>query len=175
MALEEIGIRRCSVEDAATLALVGAATFLDAFSGVLPGRSIVQHCKVNHSVEAYAGYLSQPESRVWLAETEVQEGPVGYAMLTKPDLPVEVTAQDVELKRIYVLTRFHGTGAGKRLMETAMEEARTMARRRMLLGVHAENVRALAFYERAGFEVVGKRTFQMGFDVFDDLVLGREL
>ena len=175
MALQEIGIRRCSVEDAEALALVGAATFLDAFSGVLPGRSIVQHCKVNHSVEAYAGYLSQPESRVWLAETKAQEGPVGYAMLTAPDLPVEVTAEDVELKRIYVLTRFHGTGTGKRLMETAIKEARAMGRRRMLLGVHAGNARALGFYERAGFQVLGTRTFQMGFSVFDDFVLGLEI
>ncbi len=170
--LVEIVIRRCGVEDAAVLALLGGATFLDAFSGMLPGRSIVEHCRVNHSAEAYAKYLSKPECRVWMAETVVEEGPVGYAMLTAPDLPVEVSGEDTELKRIYVLSRFHGSGTGKRLMEEAIAGARGMGKKRLLLGVHEGNERALGFYERAGFEVVGKRTFQMGFSVFEDLVLG---
>jgi diamine N-acetyltransferase len=176
VAVSEVSVRRGTVEDAQALALVGSATFLDSFAGILEGKSIVQHCKVNHAAEVYAGYLERPDCRIWLAETAVKEGPVGYAMLTKPDLPIaDPRLDDVELKRIYVLTRFHGTGTGRRLMETAMDEARTMGRRRIFLGVYGGNLRAIAFYERAGFRVTGSRTFQMGFTIYDDLVLGRDL
>ncbi len=171
--VDEISIRRCGRSDAQTLAVVGVATFLDAYSGRMPGRSIVEHCKVNHSAEAYAKYLEEAGTRVWLAETVAQEGPVGYAILTAPDLPLaDLSEDDVELKRIYVLTRFHGSGVGRRLMQTALEEARAMGRRRVLLGMHPDNARALAFYEKAGFQVVGRRRFQMGFNIYDDLVLG---
>lgn len=172
MAADKIAIRLCGPEDAQVLALVGAATFLDAYSGVMPGKSIVEHCRVNHSAEAYAAYFKKAETRIWLAETVAQEGPVGYAMLTSPDLPVkDLTGDDAELKRIYVLTRFHGTGVGKRLMMQALDGARAMRKRRVLLGMHPENKRALAFYERTGFRVIGKRPFQMGFNVYEDLVL----
>ncbi len=158
------------------LALVGAATFLDAFAGMLPGRSIVEHCRVNHAPEKYAYYLGQPGCGVWVAETVVEAGAVGYSMVTKPDLPIDDPREDdLELKRIYLLSRFHGSGAGRRLMEAAVEGAREMGGRRLFLGVFAGNARALAFYKKEGFRVVGERTFQMGFSVFDDLVLGREL
>ena len=158
------------------LALVGAATFLDAFAGTLPGRSMVEHCRVQHAVEKYAAYLGDARCRVWVAETVVQAGPVGYAMVTRPDLPIaEPREDDLELKRIYLLSRFHGGGAGRRLMEAAVEGAREMGARRLFLGVYAGNARALAFYAKEGFQIVGQRTFQMGFSVFDDYVLGREL
>lgn len=158
------------------LALVGAATFLDAFAGMLPGKSIVEHCRVQHAAEKYAAYLAQAECGIWVAETVVEAGPVGYSMVTRPDLPIEDPAEgDVELKRIYLLSRFHGSGAGRRLMEAAVDGARAMGGRRLFLGVFAGNARAVRFYEKSGFAVVGKRTFQMGFNIFDDLVMGREL
>jgi ribosomal protein S18 acetylase RimI-like enzyme len=59
-------------------------------------------------------------------------------------------------------------------MEMAMEEARKMGKRRVLLGMHPENARALAFYEKAGFRVMGTRTFRMGFNTYEDLVLASE-
>ena len=158
------------------LALVGAATFLDAFAGMLPGRSIVEHCRVNHDAEKYATYLSQPQCRAWVAETVAQAGPVGYAMVTKPDLPLpDLREDDLEVKRIYLLSRFHGGGTGRRLMQAAVTGAQAMGGRRLFLGVFAGNARAIAFYKKEGFRVVGERTFQMGFSVFDDLVLGRDL
>jgi ribosomal protein S18 acetylase RimI-like enzyme len=176
LAVDDIALRACSHDDAETLALVGAATFLDAFAGTLPGRSIVKHCMVHHTPEQYAKYLEQPQTRIWIAETAVEQGPVGYSMLTAPDLPIpDPTPSDLELKRIYLLSRFHGSGAGKLLLDAAVEGARQLSAGRLFLGVYGKNARAIAFYRRNGFEVVGKRTFQMGFNLFDDLVLGREL
>jgi diamine N-acetyltransferase len=48
-----------------------------------------------------------------------------------------------------------------------------MGKKRLLLGVHAENAKALGFYRKNGFEQVGTRTFQVGASVFHDFVLGR--
>ncbi len=176
MAVDDIALRVCSHDDAETLALVGAATFLDAFAGILPGRSIVKHCMVHHTPEQYAEYLKHPQCRIWVAETAVEQGPVGYSMLTAPDLPIpNPKPSDIELKRIYLLSRFHGSGAGRLLLEAAIDGARTLAAGRIFLGVYGQNARAIAFYQRNGFQVVGKRTFQMGFNIFDDLVLGRDL
>ena len=67
--------------------------------------------------DVYAKYLSRPEVTAWLAVTAVGGAPVGYAMLTPPELPVEtMEAGDVELKRIYALSRFHGSGVAQRMM-----------------------------------------------------------
>ena len=65
--------------------------------------------------------------------------------------------------------------AGQGLMDLALAQAKTQGSARLLLGVHRENRRALAFYKRNGFVPVGVRTFQVGASLFDDLVLARPL
>ncbi|SFS02095.1 Ribosomal protein S18 acetylase RimI [Granulicella pectinivorans] len=176
VAVDEISLRACTHDDAQMLSAVSVATFLDAFAGILPGTSMVEHCRVNLSAEKYAHYLGLPRTRIWVAETAVQQGPVGYAMVSAPELPIaDPEPTDLELKRIYLLSRFHGGGAGRALMDQAVEGARAQGARRLFLGVYGGNTRALAFYAKAGFAIVGTRRFQMGFEVFDDYVLARGL
>ena len=173
--VDGIEVRRAGVEDAAMMALVGAATFLDGFAEVLPGEAIVAHAARHHQAAVYAGYLGRPAVAGWLATVEMGAA-VGYALLTSPELPeLTVAAGELELKRIYVLSRFRGTGAAQRMMEAAMAEARERGAGRLLLGVHAGNARALAFYARNGFQQVGTRQFQVGSVLCDDLVMGRTL
>ena len=117
--------------------------------------------------------------------------PVGYAMLTAPELPsFDVQPGDIELKRIYLLSRFRslrtpvidtagrtleGLRAGQALMDAAVLDAKTMGRTRLLLGTHAGNQRAIAFYERNGFVQAGTRTFQVGTQVCSDFIFAKPL
>jgi GNAT superfamily N-acetyltransferase len=89
---------------------------------------------------------------------------VGYAMLTAPELPsFAVLPGDVELKRIYLFSRFRssrtpvldaegetipGMRLGQALMDAAVADARALGRQRLLLGTHEGNERAIAFYLR---------------------------
>ncbi|CAM3302802.1 GNAT family N-acetyltransferase [Sphingomonas antarctica] len=82
---------------------------------------------------------------------------------------------DVELKRIYALSRFHGSGIGTALMEYAVSAATESGARRLLLGVFAQNHRAIAFYRKKGFEQLATRKFNVGGTDYDDVVLARQL
>ena len=166
-------VRRAGPEDADALALVGAASFLDGFADILPGADIVAHCAARNSPQAYRTWLAAGPA-LWLGETATG-APVGYAGLSQPDLP-QARAGDVELKRIYALSRFHGSGLGRALMETAVGEARALGAQRLLLGVYPGNHRAIAFYRRTGFAVIGARAFTVGATTIpDDLVFALEL
>lgn len=102
--------------------------------------------------------------------------PVGYSMLTPPDLPLpDLSPSDLELKRIYLFSKFQGSGLAQQMMDIAIGESRNLGARRLLLGVYARNLRALRFYRRNGFAQVGVRTFTVGTLVCDDFVLGRDL
>jgi ribosomal protein S18 acetylase RimI-like enzyme len=139
---------------------------------VLDADGILEHCAGPHSAETYARWLADPDTRVWIVETEVGGAPVGYLVLSAPDVPVpDPRPDDVEIKRIYLLSRFHGGGLGARLMMGALEAARAAGKRRALLGVYARNDRAIGFYARHGFGQVGVRTFQVGRRLYDDVVL----
>ncbi len=171
-----VELRLCTEADASTLALVGASTFLEAFAGFIPGDALLAHCARHHVPEAYRQYLQKPETRAWLAEVAPGAAPVGYALVTAPEFPEGLTrAGDLELRRIYLFSRFHGSGAGQFLMDAALDGARAQGAERVLLGVHPENHRALRFYRRNGFRVIGQRQFQVGASVFQDPVLALEL
>lgn len=166
-------IRTAEAGDVDALALIGAATFLETFAGVLDGPAIVAHCLKAHSASAYADYLAGG-TQAWLAEAGAGAAPIGFALLARADLPGGDPAVDLELKRIYSLSRFHGTGLGPALMGTAVDAAAGRAER-LLLGVYAGNARALAFYRKQGFEPIGERRFRVGGRDYDDLVLAKRL
>jgi ribosomal protein S18 acetylase RimI-like enzyme len=168
-------LRRAVAEDAAALSLVAGATLLDAVAGIQKGRDLVAHCAANNTPAKFAAWLDDPASVVTLAEAANGAAPIGYTVLTTPDLPVEIAGDDIELRRIYTLSRLHGSGLGAELMERALDDARAMGKRRVLLGVYGGNARARAFYERQGFTVVGTRRFLVGETLHDDAIYGRSL
>ncbi|MEN2710155.1 N-acetyltransferase family protein [Sphingomonas sp. NPDC092331] len=164
-------VREAGTGDVAALSLVAGATFLETFAGVLPGDAIVAHCANAYAAERFADYFAKG-SRAWILEAAPGGAPVGFAQLATPDLP-GAGPGDIELKRIYLLSRFHGSGAGAALMAAAVAGAAGHAR--LLLGVYAHNARALGFYRKQGFVPMGERRFDVGGQLFDDVVLARPL
>jgi ribosomal protein S18 acetylase RimI-like enzyme len=165
-------IRPSTAVDAPTLSLLGQATFLEAFAGILDGPDILGHCARAHAADVYASWLADERYRIWMALAQPGLAPVGYAVLAPSDLPVpDPRPDELEVKRIYLLNRFQGSGLGRRLMTTAIEQARVRGLPRVLLGVYSENAAAIGFYRRLGFETIGHRSFTVGATVCDDLVM----
>lgn len=169
-------VRRADLADAAALALVGRATFLETFAGTHSGADILAHGEKHHSPEAYAAWLADPRCDLWLAEAMPGAAPVGFALMTPAELPVsDPRPDDLELKRIYLLHRFQGGGQGRALMDVAIARARERGSRRLLLGVWTQNTGALAFYAHLGFTRVGERRFRVGEMECQDHLLGLTL
>lgn len=168
-------LRRATAADAPLVALVAAASFLDSFAGILSGEDILAHVTRKSSAAAFAGWADDPASVVTLAEHPDGAAPVGYTVLTTPEDVGTIEPDDIELRRIYTMAAARGTALGATLMARAIDDARGMGRRRMLLGVLGRNRRACAFYERQGFAVVAERRFLVGATWHDDLVYARPL
>lgn len=171
----QLSIRRARAGDEDALALVGQATFLETFAGILDGAAIVEHCRRAHAAAQYRDWLADPDAAIWLAEICPGNAPVGYAVVARPQLPGADAARDLELKRIYLLGRYHGGGAGKRLMEQAIEFAIAAGAERLLLGVYSGNEAAIGFYRRQGFTHLTQRQFNVGGRLYDDHVLSLAL
>jgi ribosomal protein S18 acetylase RimI-like enzyme len=187
--LEPVTLRPATLADAPALALVGAATFLEAFTWMIPGVDIIAHCAKHHTIASYEDYLRKPDTRITLATAGI-DAPVGFAMLCSPELPsVETFPTDIELKRIYLFSRFRTAPVvsastiavtpslrpAHALLESAVADARALGRKRLLLGTKDDNQRAIAFYRRNHFTEVGTRTFQVGGQLYSDLIFAKEL
>lgn len=171
----EVSIRRARPGDEEALALIGGATFLETFAGILDGAAIVEHCRKAHAPGQYAAWLQHGRCALWLAEAAPGNAPVGYAVVAPPDLPSADADRDLELKRIYLLSRYHGGGTGRRLLQQAIAHATAAGADRLLLGVYAGNHAALEFYRRQGFSYIAERTFHVGGKGYDDHVMARVL
>ena len=168
-------LRPCIPGDEAALSLIGQATFLETFAGVLGGKDIVAHCAQAHAPELYRTWLADPGYALWLVELSPDQAPIGFMVVALPQLPLPDTAGDLELKRIYLLSKFQGGGLGRQLVSAAIAHSRSVHARRLLLGVYAHNHSAIGFYERFGFHKIGARKFSVGGKDYDDNIMGMSL
>jgi ribosomal protein S18 acetylase RimI-like enzyme len=83
--------------------------------------------------------------------------------------------RDLEIKRIYLLGRYHGDGVGKRLLSQAIRHAKLAGAARLLLGVYAGNASAIGFYRQQGFIDLTRRQFNVGGRDYDDQVMSLAL
>jgi diamine N-acetyltransferase len=167
-----VSLRLARAGDEPRLALLGGATFLESYAHMLPVTDVLAHVARQHAAEVYARWLADPASRCWLLECEPGHAPVGYAVVTPPDLPLsDLTDEDLEIRRIYLLHKYQRGGLGARLMQAVREHARAAGARRLLLGVYSRNTAALTFYERQGFSRAGTRQFRVGANDYFDYIL----
>jgi ribosomal protein S18 acetylase RimI-like enzyme len=166
-----VTMRQAKPGDEHALSLLGSAAFLETYAELLPGADLIEFIQTKHSAQHYAAWLADPAVIIWLAES-ASKCPVGYLVMTPATLPVGAPdPRDLEIQRIYLLTGYHRSGLGHKLMSMAFARAVTAGANRIVLGVHNDNARALAFYRRHGFAVIDGRKFQVGTALCCDLVL----
>lgn len=166
--------RHAAPGDERALAQLGAATFLATFAHDHPGGPLIEHLERAHSADFYAAALADPERLAIVGETPLG-APIGYALLTPCDLPVEPRAGDWEIKRFYLLGPWQGGGNGDTLMAECFAAARARGVGRLILAVYPQNARARRFYERHGFAQIGTTTFMVGDVPFEDDIFAVEL
>jgi GNAT superfamily N-acetyltransferase len=124
--------------------------------------------------EQVARELADAASIFFVAD--MQGGPAGYARLHAGEAPGEVRgARPIELVRLYVDQRYHGSGVAAALMQACIDAATACGHDSMHLGVWEHNPRAQAFYGKWGFEKVGDQVFDLGDDVQTDWIMERPL
>ncbi len=74
----------------------------------------------------------------------------GYAVLM-------MVLDEVHILNISVVVERQGRGLGRRLLDHLAEVAKAAGARQMFLEVRPSNKPALALYQRAGFETIGRR------------------
>ena len=123
--------------------------------------------------EAWAGEFADPRYGFRVAEVDGEI--VGYLKLGPSALPVDTDKRALELRQIYVLKAHHGSGIAAALSEWAIDEARRGGFEELYLTVYVDNHRARRFYDRYGFEAVGRYEFMVGSHADEDIIMRKAL
>ena len=164
--MKEATIRRATAEDAAALAELGTATFIESFGQLYVPRDLQAFLEESHSVEAYAKVLANPHYALWIAERLAEDGTpraIGYAQAGPCGLPHDdAKPGDGELKRLYLLKSEQNGGVGRALFDQALAWLERDGPRPLWISVWSENLGAQRFYGRYGFEFAGEYAFIVG-------------
>jgi len=168
-------IRVATIADAAQLAELAARTFREAYAASDSEADLDRYVAEHFTRAKMLWLLADPASTVLFA----QEGEtlIGYAHVQEgAATPACVRAERaLELSRLYLTQASTGKGYGAALLQAVLEEARRRGCTALWLGVFSINQRAIRFYERAGFERVGRYAFVLGSKTYIDPVYVRAL
>jgi ribosomal protein S18 acetylase RimI-like enzyme len=169
-------VRRADESDVTLLALLGARLFEQAFGAANNPDDIADYVATAFSVEALRNVVLDADCASWIAE-DPGRAAIGYAILRRGTTANGITSdRPAEVQRIYVERAWHGRNVGEALMRACIDHAqRVWHADELWLGVWQDNPRAITFYEKSGFRVVGEQTFQLGSDVQKDFVMSRAL
>lgn len=173
MASDTVVIRRADLRDSQRLADFAALTFPLACPPHTTAADIQRHIATRLSPKAFEADLADAGTVCHLAQ--VCDRLVGYTMLVGNVAPPDGDGgiSPMELRRIYVHPDWHGRGVGDVLLAESMRHAQAQGHDVVWLGTNELNDRAVAFYRKHGFEVVGSKTFQVGTSVEHDHVMAK--
>lgn len=155
-------VRRAAPADAAVLAELGAATFVETFGHLYAPEDLQAFLNESHGVEAYATTLADARYALWIAQDAAGRA-IGYAQAGPCGLPhADVGPEDGELKRLYIRADVQNSGSGRALMDVAMAWLLRDGPRTLWLSVWSENLGAQRFYARYGFAFAGEYEFVVG-------------
>lgn len=169
-----IRIRRAEVDDALALSVLAETTFRDAFADSNSVANMQLHCAVSYGQGLQYAEIRDSSRETWVAESHSRL--VGFAQLRLDAASPKIAGErTTEIQRFYVQASHHGTGLAHRLMAHVLARARATESAVLWLGVWERNPRALAFYRKWGFDIVGEHIFKLGKDPQRDLIMRRDV
>lgn len=155
-----ISILPATPNDATILSQIGSQSLIESHGHSAPEEDIQFYVTSNMSEEAYYEELIQPENIYHIIYSDGH--PAGYSKIVF-NVP-HPNVQDphiTKLARIYILKEFYGHQIGKTLFNFITELSKNNHQTGMWLNVWTENHRAIAFYKKQGFEIIGSHNFEV--------------
>lgn len=168
----KISYRPARVEDAATLDRIFDSSFCDTFAHLYRSEDLEAFLS-SFGVADWEEHIS--DARYAFRIADVDGTSVGYIKLGPLKIPVEPDGPAILLDQLYILKDYHGVGIAHGLMDWALEEADRHGAEEMYLTVYVDNHRARRFYDRYGFEVVGRYDFMVGSHADEDVIMRKRL
>lgn len=166
-------IRLAHSDDAESLAHLAERAFRHAFTAANVPTDIELYCAKNFAIEIQRREILDPSYVNILAELDGEL--VGFAQVRLNSANDCVRAErPSEIYRFYVSSNWHGRGVAQNVMSEVLATAARSKADCIWLGVWEKNPRAIAFYGKYGFEVLGDHVFNLGKDRQRDLIMAVE-
>jgi len=155
--------------DGPALADMARRCFTETFGTLYRQSDLAAFLEQAFGAEGLPSQLSDPDFAVRLALEDEQI--VGFAKMGPVAFPGDWPPSAIELYQFYVLGPWQGQGVAPALMEWVLDHSRRQGSTEVILSVYVDNHRARRFYQRYGFEEIGRYEFRVGETIDDDRIM----
>lgn len=173
--MNDVSIRTAAITDAETIATISRETFYNAYAAYNTAENMQMYMQQFFSIDKITEDFSD-ENIIYLLAYD-DNNIAGYAKLKDKSVPETRLSSDnvIEVARIYSAVNKISTGIGSKLLNESIAIANKRNRNFIWLDVWQQNVKAVKFYERFGFDKFGTYHFILGDDVQDDWLMAKKL
>lgn len=169
-----ITIRPCLRSELEILRAISYETFDETFRKMNTPETIDRYLEEAFNPEKILSEWSNLDSQFYFMYVDADLA--GYLKVN--DAPAQSDIHDpesLEIERIYIRKAYKRKGLGAQFMTHALQLAVDMGKRYAWLGVWEKNTAAIAFYQKLGFQKIGRHTFKMGDELQYDWIMKKEL
>ncbi|HQX45313.1 MAG: GNAT family N-acetyltransferase [Saprospiraceae bacterium] len=172
--MNNIKIKRVSIEDIDQLSIISRQTFYETFSAGNTEENMKKYLNEELSIVKLTEEINDENSETYFATLDNLV--IGYMKLNYGSSQTELQDNSaIEIERIYTLKEYHGKGIGQILYNHVLEIARQKNTDYIWLGVWEANPRAINFYNKNGFVEFDKHIFKLGNDEQTDIMMKLKL
>ena len=148
-------IRSVDESDLSGVAFVAKKSYEDAFGQYFSDKESLEiETKERRSEKYFRSIFGKDQ--IFVAEVDDQI--VGYIQFGVPSGDLKSASKlDIELRRLYVLSDFHGKGIGAKLIETMMFHDSLSKVNKVFVEVWKQNTVAVNLYLKNGFEFIDQQ------------------
>lgn len=146
--------------DLQLLSEIGKKTLLQSHGKSATPADLTAYVNIKFSLDAITEELRDKKS-IFHIIYHVEE-PAGYSKMIFSAADPNLRLQNAtKLERLYLLEKFYGLKLGLELFKVNLEISKENQEAGMWLFVWKENYRAINFYRKLGFEIVGSYDFKI--------------
>lgn len=155
-----ISIRPATIQDLQLLIEIGSRSLLESHGHSAPPQVMQSYLSEKFTEEALAAELSDPENIFNIIF--YNNFPAGYSKIIYHQPLAHVPQHAItKMERLYLLQEYYSLKLGQQLLQFNIDLSRSKGEPGMWLYVWKENERAIRFYTKAGFKIIGDGWFRL--------------
>ncbi len=153
-------IIKAGIRDSEMLAGIGRQTFIESHGHSASASDIASYVNEKYTPDIFRQELENANNIYHTIYHKEQ--PAGYSKMIFDSVhPNIALARVTKLERLYLLKEFYNLKLGKELMEHNIQISKLNGQQGMWLFVWTQNERALQFYQKSGFQIIGSHDFKI--------------
>jgi len=153
-------IKKANTTDIQTIINIGKVAFVESHSTSVPKEVLTHYLNQNFTIEKVKQELSDVNNSFHIIYNN--DIPVGYSKICFNSRHPNIQLQKVtKLERLYLLKEYYGLKLGYQLFQFNVELSKKQYENGMWLFVWVNNDKAINFYKKTGFKIIGKHDFSL--------------